>query len=80
MGPSVKFVSPNKGLISKKKIGGQLFSSEKWPNRGGGSEAFLAKDHTFSDFFLRPSLRTEIKSNVSSIATSKRGEKPLTFF
>ena len=29
MGPSVKFVSPNKGLISKKKIGGQFFSSGK---------------------------------------------------
>ena len=29
MGPSVKFVSPNKGLISKKKIGGQFFSSKK---------------------------------------------------
>ena len=29
MGPSIKFVSPNKGLLSKKKIGGQFFSSEK---------------------------------------------------
>ena len=52
MGPSVKFVSPNKGLISKKKIGGQFFSSEKWPNRGGVSEGGLAKDHTFSQFFF----------------------------
>ena len=51
MGPSVKFVSPNKGLISKKKNGGQFFSCEKWPNRGG-SEGGLAKDHTFSRFFF----------------------------
>ena len=35
MGPSVKFVSPNKGLISKKKNGGQFFSRKKTiPGRG----------------------------------------------
>ena len=33
MGPSVKFVSPNKGLISKKKNGGQFFSQRAgWTN------------------------------------------------
>ena len=56
MGPSVKFVSPNKGLISKKKLGVNFFVG-KMTKPGGGSEGGLAKDHTFSRFFfLNPSL------------------------
>ena len=48
MGPSVKFVSPNKGLISKKKMGVNFFPGKMTkPGEGG-----LAKDHTFSHFFL----------------------------
>ena len=49
MGPSVKFVSTNKGLISKKKWGVNFFL-EKLPY-------WRAKDHTFSQYvFLNPSL------------------------
>ena len=51
MGPSVKFVSPNKGLISKKKIGVNFFCVK---NDQTGSEGGLAKDHTFSHFFFEP--------------------------
>ena len=36
MGPSVKFVSPNRGLISKKKNGGQFFSGKVTIQGGGG--------------------------------------------
>ena len=55
MGPSVKFVSTNKGLISKKN-GGRFFSG-KITIQGGGSEGGLAKDHIFSEYvFLNPSL------------------------
>ena len=46
MGPSVKFVSPNKGLISKKKIGGQFFS-EKNPIPGGGVRGGFGKKPYF---------------------------------
>ena len=53
MGPSVKFVSPNKGLISKKKWG-SIFLFGKMTKPGGGSEGGLAKDHTFSCFFFEP--------------------------
>ena len=57
MGPSVKFVSPNKGLISKKKFGVNFFRRKDDQTRGGGrAEGGLAKDHTFSHFFLNPSL------------------------
>ena len=52
MGPSVKFVSPNKGLISKKKMGVN-FVLKKRPYPGGWrSKGGLAKDHTFSRFFF----------------------------
>ena len=47
MGPSVKFVSPNKGLISKKKMGVNFVLQKKTIPRGG-----LAKDHTFPQFFF----------------------------
>ena len=57
MGPSVKFVSPNKDLISKKKSGSIFFVVKMTkPGGGGGAEGGLAKDHTFSHFFLNPSL------------------------
>ena len=59
MGPSVKFVSPNKGLISKKKLGVNFFRRENdqtggggGGGGGGGSEGGLAKDHTFPQFFF----------------------------
>ena len=55
MGPSVKFVSPNKGLISKKKMGVDFFVRKNDQTRGGGSEGGLAKDHTFAEFFFEPS-------------------------
>ena len=56
MGPSVKFVSPNKGLISKKKTGVNFFPG-KMTKPGVGSEGGMAKDHTFSHYFLlTPSL------------------------
>ena len=56
MGPSVKFVSPNMGLISKKKKIGVHFFVRKNDQTGGGSEGGLAKDHTFSELFLTPFL------------------------
>ena len=56
MGPSVKFVSPNKGLISKKKMGVNFFRVKNDQTGGGGPGGGLAKDHIFSQFFLRPSL------------------------
>ena len=54
MGPSVKFVSPNKGLISKKKLGVNFFhvKNDQTGGGGGGSGGGLAKDHTFSRFFF----------------------------
>ena len=53
MGPSVKFVSPNKGLISKKKMGVNFFSGKMTkPGGGGGAGGGLAKDHTFPQFFF----------------------------
>ena len=52
MGPSVKFVSPNKGLISKKKLGVNFFRRKNDQTGGGGSGGGLAKDHTFSGFFF----------------------------
>ena len=63
MGPSVKFVSPNKGLISKKKLGGNFFRRKNDQTGEGGSEGGLAKDHTFSHFFLlNPSLSASMIS------------------
>ena len=54
MGPSVKFVSPNKGLISKKNWGSIFFVGKMTKPGGGrgGSEGGLAKDHIFSHFFF----------------------------
>ena len=52
MGPSVKFVSPNKGLISKKKLGVNFFRRENDQTGGGGPGGGLAKDHTFPQFFF----------------------------
>ena len=54
MGPSVKFVSPNKGLISKKKLGVNFFRRKNDQTGGGTSEGGLAKYHTFSHFFFEP--------------------------
>ena len=39
MGPSVKFVSPNKGLISKKKMGVNFLRRENNQRGGGGGGA-----------------------------------------
>ena len=50
MGPSVKFVSAIKDVISKKKRGSIFF--RKKDHAGGGSEREMAKDHTFPAFFL----------------------------
>ena len=57
MGPCVKFVSANRGLISKKKLGVNFFIGKMTKPGGGGPGGGLAKDHTFSHiFFLNPSL------------------------
>merc|ERR1711974_237982 len=62
MGPSVKFVSPNKGIISEEKKLGVNFFRRKNDQTRGGSEGGLAKDHTFSNFFfLNPSLTIHSK-------------------
>ena len=54
MGPSVKFVSPNKGLISKKN-GGQFFSRKNDQTRGGGSvRGGFGKRTYFFTFFFEP--------------------------
>ena len=49
MGPSIRLVH-----FQKKKIMGKFFSCKKDQTRGGGGggEGGLAKDHTFSVFFL----------------------------
>ena len=50
MGPSVKFVSPDRGLISKKK----------WGTLGGWDPREIwQKTILFPNFFLRPSLSIE---------------------
>ena len=54
MGPSVKFVSPNKGLISKKKMGVNFFRVKN-DQTGGGSETTL-----FHVFFLNLSLTSKV--------------------
>ena len=57
MRPSVKLVSPNKDLISKKKMGVNFFRVKNdQTGGGGGAGGGLAKDHTFSRFFWNPSL------------------------
>ena len=64
MGPSVIFVSPNKGQISKKKDGCKFFFRNKKLYRGEGSDGGLARDHTFSQFvFLNPFLTCTLLKN-----------------
>ena len=76
MGPSVKIVSPNKGLISKKKWGSIFFVGKMpKPGGGGGAEGGLAKDHTFSRFFfLNPSLRSQyqVEEDYEEYCVEKR--------
>ena len=50
MGPSVKFVSPNKGLISKKKKMGVNFFPGKMTKPGGGG-FFGKRPYVFTYFF-----------------------------
>ena len=50
MGPSVKFVSPNKGLISKKKIGVNFFRVKN--DQTGGPRAVWQKTTLFHVFFF----------------------------
>ena len=64
MGPSVKFVSPNKGLISKKNWG-SIFFRRKNDQTEGGFEGGLAKDHTFSHFFSNPSFNRIVDTPCS---------------
>ena len=53
MGPSVKFVSPNKGLISKKKLGVNFFRRENdQTGGGGGPRGVWQKTTLFPDFHL----------------------------
>ena len=54
MGPSVKFVSPNKGLISKKKLGVNFFRREndQTGGGGGGSGGGFPKNSIFPHFFF----------------------------
>ena len=53
MGPSVKFVSPNKGLISKKKLGVNFFRREiDQTGGGGGGRGGFGKRPYFSQFFF----------------------------
>ena len=53
--PSVKLVSAIKDAIFNKKMGVK-FLFGKNAKQGGGAEGGLAIDHTFSGFFLQPSL------------------------
>ena len=53
MGPSVKFVSPNKGLISKKN-GGQFFFRKNYHTGEGGG---IWQKTILFPIFLNPSLR-----------------------
>ena len=52
MGPSVKFVSPNKGLISKKKKLGVNFFRRKNDQTGGGVRGGFGKRPYFFTFFF----------------------------
>ena len=57
MGPSVKFVSPKKGLISKKKMGVNFFRVKYDQTGGGGPGGVWKKTILFHIFFcLNPSL------------------------
>ena len=59
MGPSVKFVSPNKGLISKKKLGVNFFRREN-DQTGGGGRGGVGKRPNFSPhFFFEPFPKNE---------------------
>ena len=61
MGPSVKFVSPNKGLISKKKFGVNFFRRKNDQTGGrGGPRGVWQKTILFPNFFLNPSLIEKI--------------------
>ena len=51
MGPSVKFVSPNKGLISKKKMGVNFFRVKNDQTRGGVRGGFGKRPYFFTFFF-----------------------------
>ena len=51
MGPSIKFVSPNKGLISKKKMGVNFFRVKNDQTRGGGPGGVWQKTILFHIFF-----------------------------
>ena len=55
MGPSVKFVSPNNGLIFKRN-GGKNICQKNQIFLGGRSKGSLAKDRNPHDIFWRPFL------------------------
>ena len=54
MGPSVKFVSPNKGLISKKKMGVNFFRVKNDQTGGGVRGGFGKRPYFFTFFFFEP--------------------------
>ena len=58
MGPSVKFVSPNMDLVSKKKKMWVKFFSQKMtkPGLGGARGGFGKKPYFFQKKFLKPFL------------------------
>ena len=71
MGPSVKFVSPNKGLISKKKNWGHFFSLQKkrlFPG-GGGPRGVWQKTILFHNFFSGRFLK--VNSNIWAYEKTK---------
>ena len=54
MGPSVKFVSPNKGLISKKRMEVNFFLRKNDQTRGEGPRGVWQKTILFPIFFFEP--------------------------
>ena len=52
MGPSVKFVSPNKGLISKKKMGVNFFRVKNDQTGGGGGPGGVWQKTTLFHVFF----------------------------
>ena len=56
MGPSVKLVSPNKGLISKKKMGVNFFLKKDHTRVGRGVQGGFGKRPHFFTFFWNHSL------------------------
>ena len=54
MGPSVKFVSHNKGLISKRKWGSIFFSGKMTKPGRGGPRGVWQKTILFPNFFFEP--------------------------